>query len=117
MTDQQLLKPCPACKSVNVKSIIIMTLKTASRYSDICECLDCGMRGPIDDPSGEKWNALPREQPNTVSVPAEVVRDLGTLLAIYGYLGKDFPSEEAVSIQFIKQRYEDYINKAKGEQP
>ena len=48
---KQLL-PCPACGG----EAMSCGLKTRFRCSDS----DCCLWGPIDDPTGEKWNNLPR---------------------------------------------------------
>ena len=48
------LKPCqnPLCRSDRSIDLDVMT--------DSWECSECGMAGPGDDESGEKWNNLLR---------------------------------------------------------
>ena len=49
--EQPSLLPCPACGGEAHQYKI-------PRY---VKCLSCLMTGPDDDPTGEKWNALPRK--------------------------------------------------------
>jgi hypothetical protein len=48
------LKPCPACGGKAARFAL---------YPDggpVTRCCSCRMNGPVDDPDGAKWNALPR---------------------------------------------------------
>lgn len=47
------LKPCPSCESTD------LTLLPRRSYV-ACRNKDCCLFGPINDPDGSKWNALPR---------------------------------------------------------
>jgi hypothetical protein len=47
--------PNPECGSENVEPRI-----TRQRGGHQQRCGDCGLTGPLGDPTGEKWNALPR---------------------------------------------------------
>jgi len=52
---QPSLLPCPSCGG------------EAHHIDDGIGCKDicrCDMRGPVDDPTGSKWNALPRRDEN-----------------------------------------------------
>jgi len=44
------LKPCPACESGSLER----------RGGSYVACNGCGMTGPLGDPDGRQWNALPR---------------------------------------------------------
>jgi len=59
------LKPCPACGESGKWCANYRWL--AHRY---IECTGCRMRGPIDDPTGEKWNALPRRDECQAAITA-----------------------------------------------
>lgn len=47
-------KPCPYCHMERPRFLEQMT-------SGSWSCSGCGMRGPIVDPTGHKWDSLPRE--------------------------------------------------------
>ena len=47
-------KPCPYCHLA--KPMLDATMLTGGWY-----CTRCGMRGPWNDPTGHKWDSLPRE--------------------------------------------------------
>jgi hypothetical protein len=50
------LRPCPSpeCGSEDVHHLY----SGGDRWAT--NCFGCGLRGPVNDPTGEKWNALPR---------------------------------------------------------
>ena len=50
MSTESKLKPCPFCQSVR-----------AQQTEDFVACNNCGLWGPEEDPSGHKWNSIPRK--------------------------------------------------------
>jgi hypothetical protein len=57
MTDLKCC-PNPECGSENLRF-----LDWGTGNEDQVECQECITAGPGDDPTGEKWNALPRAEP------------------------------------------------------
>ena len=47
-------KPCPYCHMEK-------PMLESSMISGAWRCTGCGMRGPFNDPTGHKWDSLPRE--------------------------------------------------------
>lgn len=63
MTD---LKPCPACGAPAHHGMDYFD-DTPNGYVE-CSSKSCSLEGPVDDPDGAKWNALPRNPTDTSGV-------------------------------------------------
>ena len=86
MPDEPKLKPCPACGNQNVKR------DNGGNYAFCSGSDTCGMQGPWGDPTGSKWNALPRrtDAPSGMSdgelIARAIVNGFATIAAMMGAL-------------------------------
>lgn len=61
------MRPCPNCGSDYIKQF------NSGVSEGRCQCLDCAMSGPVYDPCGLKWDALPRRGELTITQTLETV--------------------------------------------